>query len=206
MKAYKKNSLALSAVILCGLFSQTAKAVTRVVYFNGSGTNRTVEGLSAAATSTCKITLSNPSSVSQTYIINASPTSINNWSGGSATVTIAASAPTLVSGSGACAATCTGTLTAGQSVTVSYSYTAFPARPAGITAFSGKQQLRCTGSITASDVTPTNPGFLIASGTLITFVETARMNTDSTTGGTTLFGGIAIYTQVPIAINRSKPF
>ena len=59
----------------------------------------------------------------------------------------------------------------------------------------------------ASDVT--TPGFIIANGVLVTFVESAKMTTDGVTAGTTAsvaFGGLAVYTQVPISINRAKPF
>lgn len=105
------------------------------------------------------------------------------------------------------ATSCNGRLNANDSVQITFNFTAYPARNIADLAntTNAYQKLRCSGSIIATDVA--QPGFLIASGILVTFVESARMSTDGATSGAEgTFGGIAVYTQVPISINRAKPF
>ncbi|HEY8279992.1 MAG TPA: hypothetical protein VIH99_10225 [Bdellovibrionota bacterium] len=183
-------------------------APARTVYFNATGVNRTTKGLGTATASTCKITLSNPSSTSQDYVMAITATSKDAFTGGAAVVSNATGA----SGAGCSVAgavvNCSGTLTAGGSATGIITYTAFTAGAVGSAAGyqNGNQQLRCSGSIKATDSTAT-PGFMIASGVLVTFVESTEMQTQNTSSGAAVnFGGTAVFTQVPIAINRSKPF
>jgi len=190
-----KSYLTLVALLLA---SAPAMAAQRTVYFNATGTNRTSDGLSARATSTCKITISNPSNQTEVYTIDATPTSIDEWNGAGA---VAAAG----TGTGGCLSGCA--LAPGGSVTITYSYNFFPTRSDTPNGISKRQELRCSGKITVTD--QSQPGFLLASGVLVTFVESARMHTDATTTGTlstNIFGGIAVYTQIPIPINRSKPF
>lgn len=187
-----------------------ASAATRTVYFSQTGMNKTTHGLSAPATSTCKITISNPSTAVQTFTLTTRVTSLNGWTGAVGTQTLGAyagaatdfktSAATL-----SCAAfVCTGRLTANDSIQVTYNFTAYPASTTPA-AQNSTQKLRCSGTIVAVD--EAQPGFLIASAVLVTFLESARMTSESTTGGVAgNFGGLAVFSQVPISVNRAKPF
>jgi len=201
---------------LC-FFSAPANAATRTVYFNQSGMNKTVNGLAApGADSTCKITISNPSTVSQTFTLNANVSSLDKWAGGeSGTSTTgflcSPGGCTSATSGGSISCTglsCTGSLAAGANVQATFQFSHYPARTNNVAGTQNiYQKLRCSGSIVATDVS--SPGFLIASGVLVTFVESAKMSTDGVTSGSktpATFGGIAVYTQVPISINRSKPF
>ena len=167
--------------------SAATVGTTRTIFFSATGTNRTQDGLAKTTSSTCKITISNPSSVSQNYTLTVDASSKNIWN--STTTSASGSSPV------------TGTLTASNSITYTWTYTSYPTKA---TAANSRQELRCSGNIAVSDVS--TPGFVIASGVLATFVESARMQTDSTTGGTMTFGGIPVFTQVPVTINGGKTF
>lgn len=204
----------LGAVSALGFLIPCAEAATRTAYFNQSGQNKTVNGLAdPGAQSTCRITINNPSSVPQDYRLAINVSSLDSWAGGDAGTPVTGSyretnvdasvtAPTLSSGKWA------GSLPAGGTVTVVYQFSAYPSRKnATYPTTTGYQKLRCSGSIEATD--SAQPGFLVATGILVTFVESTKMSTDGVTGGSTQnveFGGMAVYTQVPIAINRGKPF
>jgi hypothetical protein len=197
----KWNLFIASALSLMAIGPLSADAASRTVYFNAVGTNRTQDGLADDVNSTCKITISNPSSQTETWSIETTATSIDPWT--SAT-------PQGVKSSASSSGCFTGcSLAANGSVTLTYTYKNFPKRDTVHTAagapWAYAQQLRCSGKITVSDA-GTQPGFLIANGVLVTFVESSRMHTDAATGGTATFAGIAVWTQIPIAINRSKPF
>lgn len=185
------------------LASISAQATDRTVYFVATGTNRTSQGLGAAATSTCRIIISNPSSYDETFKMTNTVQSLDPGSSSYTTV----GTPSVTAG-GSCpnSSSCSGTVTAGSSVTITFSFTPFLPRSTAGGAWVGalSQTLRCSGSILVHDTT--QPGFLIASGQLVTFVESSAMHTDASTGGSKTFGGIAVYSQVPIVVNRGKPF
>lgn len=202
----------LGALSGMGLLIPCAEAATRTAYFNQSGQNKTVNGLAdPGAQSTCRVTINNPSNVPQDYKLAMNVSSLDSWAGGDSGTPVTGSyretnadgtPPTLSSGKW------TGSLAAGETVTVVYQFSAYPSRRnATYPTTTGYQKLRCSGSIEASD--SAQPGFLVATGILVTFVESTKMSTDGVTGGSTQnveFGGMAVYTQVPIAINRGKPF
>lgn len=184
---------------LAFLLPSVGIAATRTAYFNQSGLNKTINGLAQAGMSTCRITINNPSNKSQTYTVTANITSLDSWNGGDAGTPVSGS---LASGSS------TGTLNQNETATLVFNFSTYPHRNHGTyPTQAGYQKLRCSGSIVATDVD--QPGFLVASGVLVTFVESTKMSTDGVTSGSTAtaqFGGMAVYTQVPVTINRGKPF
>lgn len=190
-----KSFLSLvSAGILLPLFASSALAATRTVYFSQTGRNTTVQGIASAVSSTCVITLTNTSGVNQTYAITMSGTNTG----------------TKVSGAGG---TFTNTAPAGVSLTgqslannASANHTiTFQSYPARANVETGSQLLVCSGSITVDDPTPATPGFITASGVLVTFVEAGELTTTSVTGGG-LWNGFAVFSQVPMMINGGRPF
>jgi hypothetical protein len=205
MKAIRKIRTPVVALGSLFLFSGGAQAASRTVYFNATGTNRTSEGLSENANSTCTIVVTNPSSASQTFTLKTTVQAINEFDGSHAFTTSGIS----VSQAGCTVTGCASEIALsanGGSVTITFTYKTFPKRPS-TTQYTHSQTLRCTGSITAKDVSASAPGYVVASGTLNTFIESAKMHTDSATSeSTNLFGGVAVWTQIPIAINRGKPF
>lgn len=203
--------LAIAAIAFSAGLS--AQAATRTAYFNQSGQNRTVNGISADATSSCRITISNPSGQDQTYILRMSASSLDSWAAAGPTTaqnaTFSSATPSgTASYTAASCPNCSGTLPAGTSITITYNFSTYPQRHHATTPVTtGTQKLRCSGSIEATDTT--QPGFLVANGTLVTFVESTKMSTDGVTAGNTeqaQFGGMAVYTQVPISVNKGKPF
>ncbi len=227
----KLNRNALAGVLFAAtaycLGAAPAFAATRTVYFNQSGMNKTTNGLSpqsagVGAVSTCKITISNPSQTSQNFTMTFNVSSLDKWNGGDSGTSTAGGLPCPASGvplngcivsnsSGAtisCSGTsCSGSINANANVQVTLPFSAYPARSTNPNHQNSYQKLRCSGSIVAIDQAA--PGFLIANGVLVTFVESAKMSTDGVTSGSTVstnFGGLAVYTQVPISINRGKAF
>lgn len=208
--------LIVAAVIAAIPFSvPEARAVDRTVFFVATGTNRTTYGLSTTAGSTCRIILSNPSGQTQTFTIKPNVQSLDptsaSWQAIPATNPLTAGVNPNCSGTsgGATVSSCTsssivGSIPASGSVTIIFAFNGYQPRSAGATWQTASQTLRCSGSILAQD--SSQPGYLLASGVLVTFTESAAMHTDATTGGTKTFGGMAVYSQVPIVINRSKPF
>lgn len=166
--------------------AHSANAATRTVYFSQVGRNSAAQGLGEEAKSTCRITVANPSTVAQTikYEFKVSATGI-----GAGDADPDPSAP--ASGQ---------SIAAGDSKTWIFTYKPFPPD------VNGTQELICSGSITAEDPPSSNPGFVIASGVLTTFVESGDIQTEHQATGATIFGGFAVYTQVPIIINRGSPF
>lgn len=202
MARFKNSPLLLWALPLTLFLSGEAFATNRTVYFVATGVNRTQTGLSSTAQSYCRITVSNPSTVQESVTLSTSAGSIDGWTG-SAAFNPATVSSTAGSGVGTCTvSSCAITLSAGSSATINYAFTVFPAKPTGSNQV---QALRCSGSVLVSD-TGGSPGFVIANGILVTFTESSQMHTDSTTGGTATFGGTAVYSQIPIVINRAKPF
>lgn len=164
-----------------------AEAATRTVHFSQVGRNRTTQGLGEPARSTCRITISNPSSVSQNITFN--------WDVRAEGVGSGPAAPSPNTNSVTLSAN-------GGSQVWLFSYNEYPDNT---TVEDGSQELICSGTIVASDPTGSNPGFVIASGVLTTFVESGEVQTENATGAS-VFGGFAVYTQVPITINRGSPF
>lgn len=199
-----------------------SEAATRTAHFTQSGRNVTEVGLGENATSNCRITLANASSVSQNFSLsirlqvtgthaNSSPTfdttNSKYTTGGTPTcgVSTDSSSGTTASGSASHARECSGTLAPNVGVTFAFNYPTYSKKADGTTA--GVQTISCSGTITASDPTSSNPGFLLGTGNLTIFSESGELETDSTTGGGTIdFGGQGVFSQIPIAINRSKPF
>lgn len=191
----------IAPLAFCAIAPHAAFGVSRTIYFSQSARNLTTEGLGNTARGNCRITITNPSAQSQTYLLTVSVVASGTAAAsGNATLTSA-------TGGGSCggspgAYSCgTHTLAAGGNHTYIFSYPIYPTRPTIIT---GIQYEACSGSIVANDTT--NPGFLLASGALLTFSEGGNMQTVNSTGGTFTFAGQAIYSQLPITINRGKPF
>jgi hypothetical protein len=212
-KFFRGPALSMGLVINILFTPIHANAATRTAYFNQQGMNRTINGIAQpGATSTCRITISNPSQQAQTYTLRMSVSSLDSWAGGDSGTSRNGSytAPATSTGSAtmsnACASNaCTGSLPSNSSITITYSFQRYLSRYENL--LTGYQKLRCSGSIEAVDTT--QPGFLVASGVLVTFVESTKMQTEGVTGGSTAtasFGGMAVYTQVPITINKGKPF
>lgn len=167
------------------LFSVGASAAQRMVYFSAVGRNTisSTSGLDYTAKGTCTLTITNPSASIQTFTLTSTATP--------------AGSPTATPNGGA---SCTGlscTLAATQSATISWD---FGDQQAGPTT----QTVSCSGSILGADQTATNPGFLVAGGTLVTFVESQFKSTYETTK--TSVNRQPIYSQTPISVNSGKPF
>lgn len=174
-----------------------AWAATRTAYFTAVGRNEVIYGIGDAATSRCTVTITNNSSVNQTVSLNLTYTSSGTASNGASLATAGSANNVDLS------------VNAGATRSHTVSYTAFPTsvsgcRPTGTPCVTGTQEVICQGTITATDATGNN-GFVIATGTLVTFVESGRMTTLTATGQS-YFGTQAVYTQTPIFINRGKPF
>jgi len=205
------------------LLATKVEAATRTAHFTQSGRNVTEIGLGEPATASCRITLMNPSSVNQDFsmvirlqvsghhanaapTINGSASKYSNNTAVSACTGVSTTATgTSSSGSASYSGTCGGSLTPNLSVTYAFNYPTYAKKTDGTTA--GVQTISCSGTITASDPASSNPGFLLGTGNLTIFSESGELETDSTTGGGTIdFGGQAVFSQIPIVINRSKPF
>lgn len=202
------SKLHFVCVIAMAISGPFAQAASRTAYFNQTGQNKTVNGLaSPGGQSSCRITVSNPSGQDQRFTLTVSVNSIDSWGSGTSACASATAqtSGTVTGGTASCAGGSSTTLATNASITFTFNYSAYPHRS---TLTAGTQKLRCSGSIAADDVS--QPGFLVASGVLVTFVESTKMSTDGVTSGgsptATEFGGMAVYTQVPITINRGKPF
>jgi hypothetical protein len=143
---------------------------------------------------------------SQTFTVNANPQNIDAYAptNGTTFTTITASPAVFPTTGATCGPgtttpiLCSGTLAATKTVIITFTFDKFPQVTVGT------QSLRCAGSIVAADTA--QPGFITASGVLTTFVESSEIKTDNTTNGANTLGGIAVYSQIPIVINRAKPF
>jgi hypothetical protein len=189
--------LALGAGILA---PSLASAVTRTIYFTQSARNVTVEGIGEAATSTCRIILSNPSNQNQSYTLVIRASATGTGAGGA---TLSEGAGCSTSGG---VITCTGSLAGDTNASASFtiSYPPYPTRGSGT--FAGSQTVICSGHIVATDPGGGNPGFLMAGGSILTFTESGALQTTNSTGGVTFFAGQAVYSQLPISINGGRPF
>jgi len=206
MSAFGKSLPLLGIIFSAFSFAPSAHAASRIIYFNATGTNRTTVGLSTGANSTCVVTINNPSLYSETVIVTGTVDSLDGWVDINYATPTAATGPT--SSTATCSAgSCTATIATTGSATFTWTFSQYPAKPASSATYGFKQVLRCSGSISVTDVT--TPGFLVGTGVLTTFVESAIMKTEGSTtnsNNVSTFGGIPVYTQIPIAINRSKPF
>lgn len=189
--ALRKKIPALLLLASACMFTQDASAVTRQVYFGQIGVNSTSIGVSTAVDNiTCIITLTNVSTSVQEYnydfTVNATGTGAGAPVGGSSPVNNGSTWTALA---------------AGATLSLTFIYPAFPATTVG------SQTLQCRGRISVRDQNAATPGFAIANGTLLTFIEGGSINsTLSMSGGRAVRGAQAIYTQVPISINKGKPF
>jgi hypothetical protein len=163
--------------------SADAAPIARKTKFNQTAQNMAEEnGLATGEplTSYCNFTVINRSAVSQNYTIIGSIISYGPTN------------PTLKVES---AINFSGTIAAGGDPV--YHQQAYPAFPADV---AGKQNLICTGEVTATDVSDT-PGSILVSGTIDSFTQAGQAETESTP----TMRGIAVFTQVPILINRGDP-
>lgn len=189
-------------LFMAAVSSQGAVAAQRTVYFTQTARNTTTEyPLREAVFSHCRLTVSNPSTTSQNITISMNVHSPTASSSGAWSATGAGNASVPSGFSGSNPGSITTSLAAGASATYEFRYPAFPANQAW-----RFQQLICAGSIVATDPTDSTPGYLTAGGTLSTFNSTGALQTDGAPMGTTMYHGMAIFTQVPVAVNRGRPF
>ena len=171
----------LAFSFLCFFLITGEALATRTVYFQASGQNVITDtNVKNAVTPSCTIIITNPSSNSQSYTFTYT---ISSDAGSATGVNNPTPSPY--------------TLTAGSSDVWVFNY---PAIAAGTAV---TQSLVCNGQINASDSTSGSPGYLLASGNLITAYES--------TGSIRLSGngavkGTAVMTQMPILINAGRPF
>ena len=165
-----------------------ALAATRTVYFSQTGRNiaTTAGGVGTTVRSVCRITVSNPSSSRQLISVQLN---------GAATVAFTGNASPSHNTTDEELNTTTTT-----SRVYSIDYPNFTAGTAAT------QQLICKGQITVKDPTGEGPGYVVATGTLTTFTASGTIQTAGTPGGAPVLGGPAVFTQIPVAINRGKPF
>ena len=198
-------------LVLLLFYSAAAPAATaRKVFFSQQGSNTTVVGIKTPVSSACVINVTNPSSASQDITVTLAANST-----GPATNSPAVSC---VASSGSCSLPTTpytGALAGGNTtITFTITYAAYPTIAMGTTV--GTQLLNCTGSVAAIDTSGT-AGFVIANGTINTFIEggqvsssLASRNIFTVVGGvqskTQLNGAQAVFNRVPISINQGKPF
>lgn len=185
-------------LFLCGsLAPLNGFSATRTVYFDQTAVNTSVHGFSSATTSRCTVVINNPSGQSQdiTMSIYASAESSVAAMAGNAvavpTTGFSGTSPIVLSSQN---------IPSTQSKKYDFDYPTFPALTAG------QQQLFCRGSITVTDTNPANPGFVVASGLILSFTESSIVQTVGASVGATAFGGSVVFTQVPLSINRGKPF
>jgi hypothetical protein len=179
--------------MVIALSSHYAEAATRKVFFSASALSQTVYGLSSRADKcSCTLTITNASTRDQTYNITDTTITAANTTG----------AP--IVGATTTSGSLTGTLTSGQTATVTWTYGYYKDKPTdGFTA--GSATYVCRGTITATDNTA-NPGFLVANGALITFMESGTIKSTGSTSFSANTYNFTVYTQQPILINAGKPF
>lgn len=166
-------------------FSVGAEAAQRRVYFSSVGRNTITSSASLdyPAKGTCTLTVTNPSSSIQTFTLD--DTSVPSVT------------PTFTANGGASCSGTTCTLAGTQSATIAWDFGDQSTGPL-------TQTVTCSGSILAADQTATNPGFLVAGGSLVTFVESQFKSTYDVTS--TSVNRQPIYSQTPISVNSGKPF
>ncbi|MGZ6468436.1 MAG: hypothetical protein ACXWQJ_14145 [Bdellovibrionota bacterium] len=199
----QNSNISFLSLLFLTAFSVSAQAATRTAYFDQSGVNSSITGFSQANTARCRISISNPSSADQIFTLIVYATSTN---APTANGSLAGTAPTGWVGSPSGNFANPGTLTGitvqknGGMVTYDFTY------PALTTGANQTQYVFCRGSISVQDAASGTPGFLVASGVLVTFSESSVQQTTGMTTATTAFGGTAIFSQIPVSINRGKPF
>ncbi|MCO5142443.1 MAG: hypothetical protein M9962_05065 [Oligoflexia bacterium] len=183
-------------LLLFFCFTDFSFAASRTVHFTAVARNTTTQGLSEAATGcNCVITVSNPSSVSQTYQLDISSSTGSVGSTAALNGSYTKSSGPALGASKSLAANAT-------DIYVLDFNANYPASP---TVGAGYQNLTCAGSILVSDPSAGNPGFIVATGTLTSFTEAGGLHTEGTTGDAQ-FKGFAVYSQSPVFINQGKPF
>ncbi len=163
--------------------TSAATPTTRKVFFSVVGRNK-VTKLIDPQHSSCVVSITNNSTEDQNYTLNMTTSFYNNNS------------PLFPQGSNnsiASAPNTSDSITKGSSKTIAFDYPDLPTN----TAYD--QQVNCSGSITAQDLSGQAPGFLSASASLIVVNES--VGTVAAGHGTQ-----AILTPIPISINGGKPF
>lgn len=188
MKASTNTAVLFIAAALC-FYSEVSLAATRTIYFSQTGRNvaTSAGGVGSPVQSFCRITISNPSTQSQQISIRLEGVSTGSFPSNPV------SNPPQIGNN----------VSLAGNATLIYSF-AYPTFTAGTP---GTQQLLCKGQITAADPTSSGPGYVVATGTLTTFNASATIQTTGVPGAPPpVLGGPAVFTQIPVAINRGKPF
>lgn len=169
-----------------------ANAASRVAHFSASGRSETT-GVRNSLVAECTITITNPSTVSQQYTVNATKIRATNSSGtfsagyhGNAT---AINSP--------CVSSCA--LAAGSTTVIVYQYPAFTTEQVG------EAHLVCEGNIQASDSAAGTQGFLIANGTLSTFMPTTSANFQQGVNVRTIRASVS-FSHLQLLIGEGRPF
>jgi hypothetical protein len=189
------------------LLPNISLGATRTVYVDGFTNASSTNGYTANANAKCIILLNNPSPSQQSVTLTMYVYATNVGSGNATAVTSNPSATIWtnpIGGAGVNPFTATNVLldTVSPNNKVKYEFT-YPAFPSSIT---GQQVLICRGTIVATDSSAAAPGFVVASGTFLTFSEASAMQTSGVTSASTSFQGNAVFSQMPITINRGRPF
>lgn len=193
------TKMALTLAILPS--AQGALGATRKAMFNSSGYNSILNGLKDPQKSNCMITVTNVSNRSQTiavygsahYDIGAGAVSFTTAQGGTNWM------PTNVVNASYATVQSALELTAGETRVYYIDY------PPLAAAVPGSQTVGCAGYITAQDTDSTLPGYVLATGTLTTFVENGAAVIKATEG-VGLMRGSATMSQTPITIGEGRPF
>lgn len=186
------------SIIFSLSFLSNALAANRKVYFSQNGKNftTTATGTLTALNSTCILTITNPSTASQTFTITPSISTAGTVGTTSTPKTISCSG---VSPGSTAAACYTNTIlaTTDSKQVITWTFADYPATT--IT----DQTVSCAGVIDVWDTSATSPGFVFANATLLTFIESGAAK--STVGGGKINGG-TVFSQTPIFIGEGRPF
>lgn len=180
-----------SAVISLAIFwgSPAPGAGPRMVSFSSVATNRVARPIGKSVSSTCTLSITNPSETKQEVELTANIIASGSFAGAAKLITPAtnpSAAITLAPKTGA------------QSLT--YEYPAIPANAVGT------QTLICSGQITVK--TAPSAGFISASGVITTFHEASRMTdpNDSSKKNLIASGTSGLFKALSFSINQGKPF
>lgn len=212
-KSHKRLG-AYALILGLALFSPSAHAL-RLANFVGAAQNVINSTLvKSPVESNCMITITNvsptPQSVSWTikvFAVSANATYSGTGTNGQHGADITGG-PLVLAAAGTSGANCT---TASDTCTIPSTGTAmnFPQIPAGVAV---TQNVRCEGTIRVENNTPGVQGFVIASGTITTFVESAggvALYTNHVTGQMSTSTGknnTTAPTFTPILIGEGRPF
>lgn len=197
------KTLTIASLFVLATLARPAAAATRTVYFSGYASITINNGLLAAFTPQCVISLVNGAASGKAQSGTISVT----YSGAVTSGTLTATGSTTTS---AAFTSVGGGSSYKMSPIVSYSpitasdpfcYKGSP-RPPCVT---GSVDLICKGYIQVSDDNPATPGFIIASGYITAVTESGRMVT-GVTSSLQLTPSAPVVNQVPIIINAGKPF